>query len=46
VEESARLRPVPREGLPERVADVLNENLDRLNALLYGPQEYALIARR
>jgi SAM-dependent methyltransferase len=46
VEASARLRPVPSEGLPGPAADVLNENLERLNALLYGPQEYSLIARR
>jgi O-antigen chain-terminating methyltransferase len=46
VEASARLQPVPAEGLPERTAAVLNENLERLNALLYGPLEYALYARR
>jgi O-antigen chain-terminating methyltransferase len=46
VEASARLRPVPPVGLPPGAADVLNENVERLNALLYGPQEYALIARR
>jgi SAM-dependent methyltransferase len=41
-----RLQPVPSEGLPERTARVLNENLGRLNALLYGPLGYALLARR
>jgi hypothetical protein len=46
VEASARLQPVPAEGLPERTAAVLNENLERLNALIYGPLEYALYARR
>jgi len=46
VDAATRLREVPREGLPEAVAEVLNENLARLNALIYGPQEYALIARR
>lgn len=43
---SARLQPVPSQGLPEPAAQALNENVERLNALLYGPQEYALIARR
>jgi O-antigen chain-terminating methyltransferase len=46
VEASSRLQPVPVEGLPPRAAGILNENLERLNALLYGPQEYALIAAR
>ena len=40
------LQPVPIEGLPERAAVALNENVARLNALLYGPLEYALLARR
>ena len=42
----ARLQPVPAEGLPERAAGVLNENVERLNALVYGPMDYALLARR
>lgn len=46
VDAAARLQPVPGEGLPERTAAALNENLERLNSLLYGPQEYALLARR
>jgi SAM-dependent methyltransferase len=46
VDPAGRLQPVPAEGLPPRAADVLNENAARLNALLYGPQEYVLIARR
>jgi O-antigen chain-terminating methyltransferase len=41
-----RLQAIPAEGLPARAAEVLNENAARLNALLYGPQEYVLIARR
>jgi hypothetical protein len=32
--------------LPERAVVALNENVERLNALLYGPLEYALLARR
>lgn len=46
VEASTRLQPVPAEGLPPRTAGILNENLERLNAILFGPQEYALLARR
>jgi O-antigen chain-terminating methyltransferase len=46
VDAASRLQPVPSEGLPERTAAALNENVERLNGLLYGPQEYALIARR
>jgi SAM-dependent methyltransferase len=46
VEADALLQPVPAEGLPERAVAALNENVARLNALLYGPQEYALLARR
>ena len=46
VEATSRLQPVPTEGLPERAAATLNENVERLNALLYGPLEYALLARR
>jgi SAM-dependent methyltransferase len=46
VDAASRLQPVPVEGLPERAAEALNENIARLNALLYGPQEYALFARR
>jgi len=46
VDAASRLQAVPGEGLPPRAAEVLNENVQRLNDLLYGPQEYALIARR
>ena len=46
VEPAARLASVPVEGLPAATAQTLNENVERLNALLYAPQEYALIARR
>jgi len=42
----AQLQPVPTEGLPQPSAAVLNENVARLNALLYGCLEYALVARR
>jgi SAM-dependent methyltransferase len=46
VEPAAQLQPVPSEGLPPRAAQAMNENVERLNALLYGPQEYALLGRR
>jgi SAM-dependent methyltransferase len=46
VDPASTLQPVPVEGLPESAAQVLNENVARLNAFLYGPQDYALIARR
>jgi len=46
VSPESRLQPVPADGLPERAAQALNENVERLNALLYGPLEYALVARR
>jgi O-antigen chain-terminating methyltransferase len=46
VDPAERLQPVPVEGLPERAARALNENVERLNDFLYAPREYALIARR
>jgi SAM-dependent methyltransferase len=46
VDADAQLQPVPHQGLPEAAVAALNENVARLNALLYGPQEYALLARR
>lgn len=46
VPREAQLRAVPAEGLPESAAAALNDNVAQLNALLYGPLEYALVARR
>jgi O-antigen chain-terminating methyltransferase len=46
VEPQDKLREIPTEGLPEPAALALNENVQRLNALVYGPREYALVARR
>ena len=46
VDPAGRLQPVPTEGLPARAAEALNENVARLNDLLYAPQEYVLLARR
>jgi O-antigen chain-terminating methyltransferase len=46
VDAASRLQPIPTDDLPERAAQALNENVERLNGLLYGPLEYALVARR
>src|SRR5688572_1877588 len=46
VDAASRLRPVPPGGLPGPAADALNENIARLNDVLFAPREYALIARR
>lgn len=46
VDPAARIQPVPPGGLPPRAAEALNENVERLNAVLFGPQEYALLATR
>ena len=44
VPDSARLSPLPPDGDPW--AEALNANLERLNDLLYGAQDYALVAYR
>jgi SAM-dependent methyltransferase len=41
-----RLHLVPGAGLPPPVMKALNENVERLNTLLYAPLDYALVARR
>jgi len=46
VEPQDRLQAIPSDGLPAPAAQALNENMERLNALLYGPLEYVLVARR
>jgi O-antigen chain-terminating methyltransferase len=46
VPEDVRLRLLPGSGLPPPVIQVLNENVERLNTLLFAPLDYALIARR
>jgi O-antigen chain-terminating methyltransferase len=46
VDAASRLQPIPVEGLPRSAAQALNENVERLNGLLYGSLEYALVARR
>jgi O-antigen chain-terminating methyltransferase len=46
VEASSLLRPVPTDALPAPAVQAINENVDRLNRLLFGPQEYVLLATR
>jgi SAM-dependent methyltransferase len=41
-----RLGLLPSGALPPPVLKVLNENAERLNALLFSPLDYAVIARR
>jgi SAM-dependent methyltransferase len=46
VDAASRLRPIPAAGLPGPAVDALNENVARLNQVLFAPREYALIATR
>jgi O-antigen chain-terminating methyltransferase len=46
VPDDVKLSPVPTGGLPPPVVKALNENVARLNALLFAPVDYALVARR
>jgi SAM-dependent methyltransferase len=46
VPDDVRLALLPSGALPPPATKVLNENLERLNALLFAPLDYALIARR
>jgi SAM-dependent methyltransferase len=46
VPDDVRLALLPSGALPPPATKVLNENLERLNALLFAPVDYALIARR
>ena len=46
VPDDVRLRLLPGGGMPPPVVKVMNENIERLNALLFAPLDYALIARR
>jgi len=41
--DAALLEPVPGD---DALAHAVNENIARLNAVLYGPQDFAIIARR
>jgi O-antigen chain-terminating methyltransferase len=46
VPEDVRLMLLPSGALPPPATRVLNENVERLNALLFAPLDYALVARR
>jgi SAM-dependent methyltransferase len=46
VPDDVRLHLLPGGGLPPPVVQALNENVERLNALLFAPLDYALVARR
>ena len=46
VPEDVRLHLVPGGGMPPPVVKALNENVERLNALLFAPVDYALLATR
>ncbi|HUL79798.1 MAG TPA: methionine biosynthesis protein MetW [Vicinamibacteria bacterium] len=46
VSDDVRLALLPSGVLPPPATKVLNENAERLNALLYAPLDYALVARR
>jgi O-antigen chain-terminating methyltransferase len=46
VPEDVRLTLLPSGALPPPATKVLNENAERLNALLFAPLDYAVLARR
>jgi hypothetical protein len=46
VPDDVKLHLVPTGGLPPPVVKALNENVARLNALLFAPLDYALVATR
>jgi O-antigen chain-terminating methyltransferase len=46
VPDDVRLHLLPSGGLPPPVVKALNENVERLNAFLFAPLDYALVARR
>ncbi len=46
VADDVRLRLLPGGGMPPPVVKVMNENVERLNALLFAPLDYARVARR
>ncbi len=46
VPDEVRLRLLPSGSLPPPVIQILNENAERLNALLFAPLDYAIVARR
>jgi SAM-dependent methyltransferase len=46
VPDDVRLHQLPTGGLPPPVVKAMNENVERLNALLFAPLDYAVVARR
>jgi O-antigen chain-terminating methyltransferase len=46
VADDVRLALLPSGALPPPATRVLNENAERLNALLFAPLDYAVLARR
>jgi SAM-dependent methyltransferase len=46
VPDDVRLALLPSGALPPSATRVLNENAERLNALVFAPLDYALVARR
>jgi len=46
VPDDVRLHLLPGGGMPPPVVKVMNENVERLNALLFAPLDYTLVARR
>jgi O-antigen chain-terminating methyltransferase len=46
VPDDVRLHLVPTGGMPPPVVKALNENVERLNALLFAPVDYVVVARR
>jgi O-antigen chain-terminating methyltransferase len=46
VPDDVRLALLPSGALPPSATKVLNENAERLNALLFAPLDYALVAAR
>jgi O-antigen chain-terminating methyltransferase len=46
VPDDVRLHLLPGGGMPPPVVKVMNENVERLNALLFAPLDYALVATR
>ena len=46
VEDGPRLRPLPKGVATPRAARAFNRGIEATNEVLYGPRDYALIARR
>ncbi len=49
IPESIKLQKLSSEGMPENLTatvERLNENIDKLNAMMYGDRDFAIVARR